>query len=60
MNPLCWFTPLYWLSSRGWLEVEQWSDNINLSVLVDQSPLGACMILICWCKVSDMNTLVDS
>ena len=28
-------------SSRGGLEVEQWSDNITLSISVDQSPLGA-------------------
>ena len=27
-------------SSRGGFEVEQWSDNRNLSILVDQSPLG--------------------
>ena len=33
------------LSSRGGLEVEQWSDNRTLSIWVDQSPLGACMIL---------------
>ena len=32
------------LSSRGGLEVEQWSDNITLSISVDQSPLGACIL----------------
>ena len=29
------------LSSRGGSDVEQWSDNITLSISVDQSPLGA-------------------
>ena len=29
----------------GGLEVEQWSDNGTLSISVDQSPLGACMII---------------
>ena len=33
------------ISSRGGLEVEQWSDNRTLSISVDQSPLGACMII---------------
>ena len=32
------------LSSPGGLEVEQWSDNRTLSISVDQSLLGACMI----------------
>ena len=32
-------------SSRGGLEVEQWSDNRTLCISVDQSPLGACMII---------------
>ena len=39
----CFFTAV--LSSRGGLEVEQWSDNRTLSISVDQSPLGACIIL---------------
>ena len=29
------------LSSHGGLEVEHWSDYRTLSILVDQSPLGA-------------------
>ena len=33
------------LFSRGGLEVEQWSDNRTFSISVDQSPLGACMII---------------
>ena len=41
-NNLCNITT--W-SSRGGLEVEQWSDNRTLSISVDQSPLGACMII---------------
>ena len=32
-------------SSRGGLEVEKWSDNRTLSISVDQSPLGAYMII---------------
>ena len=32
-------------SSRGGLEVEQWSLNRTLSISVDQSPFGACIII---------------
>ena len=39
------FEHLQGKSSRGGLEVEQWYDNRTLSISVDQSPLGACMII---------------
>ena len=31
-------------SSHGGLEVEKWSNNRTLSILVDQSPLGECIL----------------
>ena len=33
------------LSRRGGSEVEQWSDNRTLSIMMEQSPLGANMII---------------
>ena len=62
------FKKIVFLSSRGGLEVEPRSDNRTLSILVDQSPLGACilygtigpavlckswMCVICVCKLKD-------
>ena len=32
-------------SSHGGLEIEPWSDNRSLSISVDESPLGAHMII---------------
>ena len=42
---LCSIQPWWAQSSGGGLEVEQWSDNRTLSISLDQSPLGACMII---------------
>ena len=39
-------------SSRGGLEVEQWSDNRNPSIWVDQSPLWALNIVSLDCDIS--------
>ena len=37
-------TSLGYLFDSGGLEVEQCSDNRTLSIWVDQSPLGACIL----------------
>ena len=36
---------IFYKSSRGGLEVERLLHKLHDSILVDQSPLGACMII---------------